>query len=76
MITQSVGVPFTYAGLVEFRRHHPHVIGQRLGDAPAGFQAVGMDAVVVGYEDAHNYPDKSRNTLVILRGPPSAGTSG
>ena len=45
------------AGLVELRRHHPDVVGQRLADLGADVEPVGMDAVVVGDQDAHALND-------------------
>ncbi len=45
------------AGLVEFRRDHPDVVGQRAADLGADVEPVGMDAVVVGDQDAHAFDD-------------------
>jgi hypothetical protein len=36
------------AGLIEFRRHYPDVIGQCAGDLLDDLQAGSMDAVVIG----------------------------
>jgi hypothetical protein len=49
------------AGLIELRRHHPNVVGQRAGDLLDDLQARGMDAVVVGAENSHpsNCPFRS-----------------
>ena len=41
------------AGLVELRRHHPDVVGQRTRDLLDDLQAGGMDAVVIGAENSH-----------------------
>ena len=42
------------AGLVVFRRHHPDVVRQRARDFGADVEPFGMDAVVVGDQDAHD----------------------
>ena len=41
------------AGLIEFRRHHPDVVGQRARDLLDDLQAGGVDAVVIGAENSH-----------------------
>ena len=41
------------AGLVGFGRHHPNVVGKSAGDAFEHREAFGMDAVVIGQENAH-----------------------
>ncbi len=41
------------AGLVELRRDHPDVVRQRAADLGADVEPLGMDAVVVGDQDAH-----------------------
>ena len=43
-----------HARLVELRRHHPDVVRQRAPDLGANVEPVGMDAVVVGDQDAHH----------------------
>ena len=43
------------AGLIEFRRHHPDVVGQRAGDLLDDLQAGSVDAVVVGAENSHPF---------------------
>src|SRR5262249_40922019 len=40
-------------GLIEFRRDHPDVFGQRAADLGADVEPFRVDAVVVGDEDAH-----------------------
>ena len=42
-----------HAGLVEFRRHHPDIVGQRARDLGAGVEAGRVDAVVIGNQDTH-----------------------
>ncbi len=42
-----------HAGLIELRRDHPDIVGQRTRDLRADLETLGMDAVVVGDEDAH-----------------------
>src|ERR1700743_3602757 len=41
------------AGLIEFRRHDPDVVGQRSRNFLDNLQAGGMNAVVVGAENSH-----------------------
>ena len=41
------------AGLVVLRRHHPDIVGERARDALQRRQALGVDAVVIGQQDAH-----------------------
>ena len=52
-----------HAALVGLRRHHPHVVRQRARDAPPALQAGGMDAVVVGAENAHISPAFSMRVM-------------
>ena len=44
-----------HAGLVVLRRDHPDVVGDLARDLLADFQALRVDAVVVGDEDAHYF---------------------
>jgi hypothetical protein len=46
-----------HAGLVELRRDNPDVIGQRARDLLQDLEAGGVDAVVVGAENAHGKVD-------------------
>ena len=39
------------AGLLDFRRHDPYLLGEGAGDRLQRDQAVGMDAVVIGDQD-------------------------
>ena len=41
------------AGLIEFRRHDPDVVGQSAGDFLDDLQAGGMNAVIIGAENPH-----------------------
>ena len=41
------------AGLIVFRRNHPDVVGQGARDLLADVEAFGIDAVVIGDENAH-----------------------
>jgi len=41
------------AGLVEFGGKHPHIVGQRARDLDADVEALGVNAVVVGDQNAH-----------------------
>ena len=41
------------AGLIEFGGDHPDIIRQRAANLGADIEAVRVDAVVVGHEDAH-----------------------
>ena len=42
------------AGLIVFRRDHPDLVGQGARDLLAYLEAFGIDAVVVGDENAHH----------------------
>ena len=50
------------AGLVELRRNHPDVLGQRLCDPDTGLEPGRIDAVVIGDEDAHGYMSRTRRS--------------
>src|SRR6202035_4842511 len=41
------------AGLIEFRRHHPDIVGQGARGLRDDLQAGGVDAVVIGAENSH-----------------------
>ncbi len=41
------------AGLIVLRRDNPDIVGQRARDFGADIEAFGMDAVVVGDQNAH-----------------------
>ena len=41
------------ARLVGFRRHGPHIVREGRGDTMEDFQSLGMDAVIIGDQDAH-----------------------
>src|SRR3954452_5114514 len=45
-----------HAGLIVLRRHHPDVLGNLARDLLADFQALRVDAVVVGDQNAHALP--------------------
>ena len=45
-----------HAGLVVFGRDHPDVVGELAGDLLADLQPMGVDAVIVGDQDAHALP--------------------
>jgi hypothetical protein len=47
------------AGLVELRRDHPDVVGQRTADLDADVEPLRMDAVIVGDEDTHGFGRRS-----------------
>src|SRR6202521_45593 len=57
------------AGLIEFRRHYPDVVGQRAGDLLDDFQAGSMDAVVIGAENAHPFKCLLRSIPPAVRAP-------
>src|ERR1700687_489722 len=57
------------AGLIEFRRHYPDVVGQRTGDLLDDFQAGSMDAVVIGAENAHPFKCLLRSIPPAVRAP-------
>src|ERR1700751_2024667 len=42
-----------HAGLVEFRRHDPDIVGERMRDLFDHLQAGGMNAIVIGAENSH-----------------------
>src|SRR3569833_923415 len=41
------------AGLIQLRRHHPHIIGQRTRDLLDDLETGGVDASVIGAENSH-----------------------
>src|SRR5271166_524029 len=43
-----------HAGLIEFRRDHPDIVGQRPTDFGANVEPLRMDAIIIGDQDTHD----------------------
>src|SRR6266478_2243499 len=57
------------AGLIEFRRHYPDVIGQCAGDLLDNLQAGSMDAIVIGTENSHPFKCLVRSIPPAVKAP-------
>jgi len=55
--------------LVRLGRHDPDIVGKGAGDTLEDREALGVDAVVIGQENAHRYPCPQAAFSIFLMPP-------